>query len=183
MANGTILTKQAVADRLILSAVRLIAQDHDPIAVHCVAASATSLLRELVAGRGQNYGSRTFAAALFENALAQVENRKPLGTLPSDPTVDAAILTVRSGIESGAILSPEDIDVAMPKSVESQALSGVISPFNFMKHADRDPNGFLEETELQPIEATVHAVTAYSFLFPAAPLSQEVRDFLDAHVL
>jgi hypothetical protein len=183
MAQGAQLTKQAVAHRLILSAVQMIEKGHDPLAVHCVAASASNLLRELVATRGQTYGSRVFGAALFENALARIERRVPVGRLPSDPVIDAIIDTVRQGIESGAINSAQDVDVEIPKHVERVAMNSVVAPFNFMKHADKDATTFLDEGDLRPIDATAHAIAAYALLFPGEALSDEVRSFLDSHVV
>lgn len=161
----------------------MLAQGHDPLAVHCVAASASNLLRELVAGRGQTYGSRVLGAALFENALAQIERRSPVGQLPSNPAIDAAIFTVRQGIEDGTITSAQDVNVDMPKHVERQAMDAVVAPFNFMKHADKDANGLLHEGVLQPVQATAHAVAAYALLFPQADLPDEVQSFIGAHIV
>lgn len=182
MVYSTQLTKQAVAHRLILNAVRMIDQRHDPLAVHCVAASASSLLRELVAGRSQSYGSRLFGVVLYENTLADLETREPVWRIPSDPILQNAVMVVRQGIESGTIVSAEDVQVDMPKGVERQAMEAVVAPFNFMKHGDRDASGLLDEAKVQPILSTVHAISAYAMLFPGAVLPEEVQSFIEAHI-
>lgn len=182
MTESVKLTKQAVAHRLILSAVRMISENFDPLAVHCLAASASNLLRELVATRGANYGSRVFGAALFENALAQVEGRPPIAGLPNEATINRAIAMVRQGIEDGEIRSAADVQVNMPKAVERQAMAAIVGPYNFMKHADRDALSLLDEAEIRPIESTAHAVAAYALLFPANALPQEIEEFINKHI-
>lgn len=179
---GILLTKQAVAHRLILSAVRMLHRNEDPLVVHATAACASNLLRELVGRRGQGYAARVFGVALYEAALASLEGRASIAELPKDPTVDAAVAIVRRGIEDGTISSAEDVDIGVPKSAEHDAMRPITAPFNFMKHSDRDSDAVLDEGSLQPIQAIAHAVAAYALLFPSEILPREVQEFLQAYL-
>jgi len=59
----------------------------------------------------------------------------------------------------------------------------LIGPFNFLKHADKDPEGILAEQDVKPVEATSFAVTAYGFLFPDEELDPKVAKFLRQHAI
>jgi hypothetical protein len=180
--HSVLLTKQAVAHRLILSAVRMLNHDSDPLVVHAIAASASNLLRELVARRGKNYGSRVFGVALYEAALAAAEGRPSVAQLPDDPAVAAAIAIIRHGIEEGTISGPEDVDIGIPRSIEHEVMQPITAPFNFMKHSDRDPDEVLDESSLRPVQAIAHAIAAYALLFPGDRLPDEVREFIGGYL-
>ncbi|MCP5397542.1 MAG: hypothetical protein H6918_12600 [Sphingomonadaceae bacterium] len=178
--DQVLLTKQAVAIRLINSAVSMIEAGIDPLAIHAIAASASNLLRELVAVRGPNYGSRVFASALFEQAIARVENRLAVADLPDDPEVEKAVQQIEDAIRNGQVSSPDDVVINMSGKIEAKAMRHISAPFNFMKHGDRDPDGLLNERELRPREALMHAISAFSFLFPNEPLEEATHAFVSS---
>lgn len=182
--NSVLLTKQAAAHRLLLGAVRYFQADHaDPIVVHVIAASALNMMRELISSRGTSFVERTFAAALYEHAHSRVEDREPIFELPYRELMEPIISDLEAQIRSGQISSHRDVNLTgMPRNLERKLLDHILEPYNFLKHADRDPNGSIALSDLKPIEAIVYAINAYSILYPAAELDDDIRVFLAAYL-
>ena len=172
------LTKQAAAHRLIMAAALMDKNAVDPLATHVVAASALNLLRELVQTRGPSYQTRVLQTGLFETATAQIERRNSLFFTDASEEMNAVIEYVKAAILDGSISQPSDLDIVLDSHQERALLKSVNDPYNFLKHADRDPLSTLDESDADPTNALMHAVTAYSMLFPAEALPDEVKDFL-----
>lgn len=179
MTAEVALTKQAAARRLISSAVILARVEGDPLAIHLLAASALNLLRELLRGRGPDYVSRAIVEGLFQAA-----SRLALGEpapFATDPYTDELLREIAERIKSGNLRSADDIKVTGP-SVEYEHMKHITGPFNFLKHADRDPLAHLNESAFRPVETILHAVCAYVMLFPDQGLDAHVGDFAMEHV-
>ncbi len=69
----------------------------------------------------------------------------------------------------------------MPPHVERQLLAHISQPTNFLKHADRDSSGLIDLADVKPIEATMHAITAYAMLFPSDKLTSKAEQFVRRH--
>jgi hypothetical protein len=180
MAGGKIkLTKQAAAHRLIQSAVRLCENADDALAAHLVAGSALGLLRDLVAKRGQSYSSRAWAESMFYAARNHKEGKRT--PFDDDPQLARVIRLICKGIEDGSLTSAEDVKVRMSLQAEKQLLAHISQPTNFLKHADRDPNNLIDLADVKPIEATMHAITAYAMLFPKDRIPAELEKFVLRH--
>src|SRR3546814_16330995 len=95
----TIVDKMTAAERLMQNALDMIDRKDDPLAIHVVASSALSLLRELVGTRGDDYVAQLIKDALFRAAQSTIQGL-PTG-LPESETVDHIFETVVHGIESG----------------------------------------------------------------------------------
>ncbi len=154
-----IVDKMTAAQRLIQSAVEMLDRKDDPLAVHVVASSALSLLRELVGAEGDDYVARVLNEALFRAAQAQLQGL-PTG-MPEAQEIEEIVDRVVAGIEAGAVKSPTDIIITTPKKEVRAWLDYIFKPYNFLKHADRDPLATREEADFDPEGALAHAMTAY----------------------
>jgi len=154
-----IVDKMTAAERLIQSAVDMLERKDDPLAVHVVASSALSLLRELVGTEGEDYVARLLKDSILRAAQAKVQGL-PTG-MPDSEVVEAIVDKVAQGIEAGAVKSVADIVVTTPKNEVRSYLDYIFKPYNFLKHADRDALATLDETDFDPEGALAHAMTAY----------------------
>ncbi len=173
------LTKQEAAKRLIHAAVEMFPANADPVAIHVVASSALNILRELSKVDGRSFVERVFQSALFNGAASHLAG-EPTG-LPDHPIVNEWIEGLAQAIQAGVVHAPTDIKINDAQKLEVETLKYLVDPFNFLKHADRDPNGKLDESKVKPVEATSFAVTAYGFLFPADEVDGKVGQFLKEH--
>lgn len=154
-----IVDKLTAAERLMQNAVDMIDRKDDPLAIHVVASSALSLLRELVGTSGDDYVAQLIKDGVFRAAQAKLQGL-PTG-MPDAEAIDHIVETVTHGIEAGAIKSAADIVIVTPKKEVRAWLDYIFKPYNFLKHADRDPLATLDESDFDPEGALAHAVTAY----------------------
>ena len=174
------LNKQEAAKRLIQSAVSMTNAGSDQLAVHVVATSALNLLRELMKVGGEGFTEKVISSALFFGATKKLEGKDTL--LPDQPQLNELIDRMATDIEAGHLTDPSELKFKGARKLERQALRHLVDPYNFLKHADKDPLGTLEEADVQPVEATCFAVTAYSLLFPTDTFDEEIGKFLDVHI-
>ena len=177
--GAIVITKQAAAQRLILSAVKMFERSDDPLAIHVVASSALNLLRELTQARGPNFTTLSVREGIFRAALSRAKG-KPEPFLGSAEELDGVIDQIVQLIQSGAVKSAEDLEISGGEIDERKYLDKIIRPFNFLKHAQRDPLTTLDEGDVDPFDALTHAIGAFYFLFPGEQLQEEVIDFLRA---
>jgi hypothetical protein len=175
------IDKPAAAERLILAAIAMSDCGEDPLAIHVVAASALSLLRELIEKGGDNYVAKILRQGLFTAATARSKD-EPI-TLPTGPEIDSVIDQVVEAIRTGDVNQPEDLQISLGKDELRDMLGYITRPFNFMKHAQRDPLATLDDTDLDPDGVIVHALTAYSMINPDKGLPDSVKPFLEKHGL
>jgi len=179
MTADIALTKQAAARRLISSAVIFARVEGDPLAIHLLAASALNMLRELLRGRGPDYVARAMIEGLFR-AASCVARGEP-APFPTDAYTYELLREIADGIVSGHLQSVDDINVT-GRSIEFEHLKHITGPFNFLKHADRDPLEHLNESAFRPVETILHAVCAYAMIFPDQRLDTHVANFAMEHV-
>ena len=154
-----IVDKMTAAERLMQNAVDMIDRKDDPLAIHVVASSALSLLRELVGTSGDDYVAQLIKDGVFRAAQAKLQGL-PTG-MPDAEAIDHIVETVTHGIEAGAIKSAADIVIVTPKKEVRAWLDYIFKPYNFLKHADQDPLATLDESDFDPEGALAHAMTAY----------------------
>jgi hypothetical protein len=174
-----LLNKEAAAHRLIVAAVEMCERGDEPLAIHVVASSAFGILRELIAKRGTNYGTQAFKAMLFY-AATQKQKGVDVFNVQDDELDDAVDLVIQM-IESGKISHPNHIQYEMPKHIEFGLSKFIRDPFNFLKHADRDGDSHLPEGDVEPILATMSAISAFAILFPERPVPPQLQAFLTKH--
>src|SRR3546814_14311863 len=112
----------------------------------CSSDLALSLLRELVGTRGDDYVAQLIKDALFRAAQSKIQGL-PTG-MPESETVDHIVETVVLGIEEGGWKTAADVVIATPKKEVRAWLDYIFKPYNFLKHADREPLATLDESDL-----------------------------------
>lgn len=173
--------KLTAAERLIVSGIEMVERGDDPLAIHVVATSALNLLREMIAKGGEDYSAWVLRQGLFHAATAQLKGTP--AKLPTTPEIDALIGDVAAGIDKGEIKEPSDLKVTLTTEALRKLLDYIIRPFNFLKHAQRDPLATLDESDVDPEGAIIHALTAFSVLAPGQALPDQVAPFLAKHGL
>lgn len=176
-----VISKLEAAERLIVSGIAMLDRGDDPLAIHVVASSALNMLRELIQKSGDNYAARVLKDGLFYTASTRITGGSI--TLPTNPELDELIQNVVEGMEAGEINQPSDLTVNLDKEQLRKLLDYIIRPFNFLKHAQRDPLATLDESDVDPKGAIIHALTAFSMLDPGKKLPSEVATFLEANNL
>ena len=151
----------------------------DKLATFVVASAAYSTLRELVKAKGDSFQIAMLRAALFGEA-----KRRLLGLpamLSDEPSVETIVDEIAERIRSGEIKNEDDLKLVLSKDDEREMIRHQTDPYNFLKHADRDPGGSLDEDEIDPFNVIVSALAAYSALFPFETMPMEVPLFLKKH--
>ena len=171
-----VLNKEAAAHRLIVAAVEMCERADEPLAIHVVAASALNILRELIRKRGTTYGSEAFKAMLI-HAAQQKQQGINVFSFDHDE-LNELVDYVSQLLIDDKIDTLDDLGYSMSWNVEKELLKSITEPFKFLKHADRDSNSLLPEGEVEPVLATMSAISAFAILFPNQLLSDSVRSFL-----
>ena len=173
------IDKPTAAERLIVSAIAMSDRGDDLLATHVVASSALNLLRELIEKGGDNYVEQVLKQGLFYAASARIKGADV--TLPTNPAIDALIEQVMGGLAAGEIIQPADLIVKLDKEELRKLLDYITRPFNFLKHAQRDPLATLDEGDVDPEGTIVHALTAFSMICPGKELPEQIAPFLAKH--
>ena len=156
------ISKIAAAQRQLDAAIRMFFQREDELAIHTVAAAAFQILRDVTKQRGGHFTSEVFRSGILSIAREYVR-----GTLPPDkiamikgsslmPTI--AELAERIRVE-GDNFDEQSIRVDVSKGHEHKLWLSEITVF--LKHADRDPNGFLSEDGLDNEKMLLATSAAY----------------------
>jgi len=161
------------------AAVDLANKDGDQLAIYLLATSALNILRELLRKRGPDYVTRGVLEGMFKFAQQRARG-EPLG-FEADANTNQLIDRIAAGIRNGSIKSAQDLR-ATGRSPEYDTLRYITLPYNFMKHADRDPLAHLQENHVKPTEAILHSITAYAMLFPGELLPEMVLSYAAANV-
>jgi hypothetical protein len=175
------LDKPAAAQRMIVCAMAMSDRGDDPLAIHVVAASALNLLRELIDRSGDPYIARVLKEGVF-TAAKHIMAGEPTN-LPESKELDAFIANVIGGIEAGNVQQSSDLIINGTAAEWRGMLAYIVRPFNFLKHADRDPLATLDEGDLDPDGAIMHALTAYSMIRPDFEWPEQAASFLAKHGL
>jgi hypothetical protein len=173
------INKPEAAERLIIAAIGMSDRGEDSLATHVVASSALNLLRELIEAGGDNYVEQVLKLGLFSAASARLKG-DPI-TLPTNPQIDALIEKVMGGLKAGEVTQPSDLTVTLDKEELRKLLDYITRPFNFLKHAQRDPLATLDDEDVDPDGTIVHALTAFSMVCPAQKLPDQIAPFLAKH--
>ena len=176
-----IVSKLDAAERLIVAGILMSERDEDALAIHVIAASALNMLRELIQNGRDDYAAWVLQQGLWHAAWAKLKGA-PVN-LPTTPEIDQLIDDVAAGIDNGAIKQATDLKVTLTPGQLRQQLAYVVKPYNFLKHADRDPLATLDESDVDAVGTIMHALTAYSMLCPGKTLPEEIAPFLAKHDL
>jgi len=97
--------------------------------------------------------------------------------------MDTFVDKVVASIEAGVVKETSDLTINLTADEQRKLIGYIIRPFNFLKHADRDPLATLDESDFMPDRAIIHALTAFSMVCPAKPLPDTIAPFLAKHGL
>lgn len=171
------IDKATAAERMIVAAITMSERGEDPLAIHVVSASALNLLRDLIDKVGDDYVEQVLKVGAFAIATAR-RNDEPL-ILPTNAAIDAVIEHVIAGIEAGEVKRASDLVVTVSPAERRAMLSYIVKPYNFLKHADRDPLATLDDSDINPDDAIGHALTAFTFVCPDKPLPDSIKPYLE----
>lgn len=175
------IDKTTAAERMIVNAIAMSDRGDDPLAIHVVAASALNLMRDLIDKSGDPYVARLMKQGIFITATSRMKGLP--STLPTNAAVDALLDKVIGGIEAGEIGGPDDLILTASPAELRDMLNYVVRPYNFLKHADRDPLATLDEDDFDPDGVIVHALTAHSMACPGKEWPEQISAFLARHDL
>lgn len=161
--NSTIqISKLAAAQRQLDAAIRMFFQREDELAIHTVAAAAFQILRDIVKQRGGHFTSEVFRSGILSIAQQYVQ-----GTLPPDkktmiegsnfmPVITELAEQIRV---HGEDFDKECININVSKWHEHKLWLSETTVF--LKHAERDPNGFLSADGLDNEKMLMATCAAY----------------------
>ncbi len=86
-----------------------------------------------------------------------------------------------AGIEAGAVRKVADLVITLSAAERRQLLDYIVRPYNFFKHADRDPVATLEEDDIDPDGVIGHALTALTMISAGKPLPDTIKPYLERH--
>lgn len=152
------ISKIAAAQRQLDAAIRMFFQREDELAIHTVAAAAFQILRDITKRRGRHFTSEVFKAGLLSIAKQYVQ-----GTLlPHEKAIveGSIIAELAEHIRvQGDSFDKEWIDVNISKRNEHKLWLAETTAF--LKHAERDPNGFLSVDGLDNEKMLIATCAAY----------------------
>ncbi len=175
------IDKASAAERMLVSAILMRERGEDALAIHVVAASALNVLRDLIEKKGDDYVEQTLKVGAFTIATARRNGEEV--KLPTNAVMDAVIEAVSQGIESGEVTQASDLTVTLPAGERRSLLNYIVKPYNFLKHADRDPLATLDDSDIDPDGAIAHALHAVTLVSPGKGLPDEIKPYLERHDL
>ena len=168
--------KLTAAERLIVAGIAMLGRGDDPFATQVVGASALNMLRELIQQGGENYSERVMKEGLFYVATTRLNGDEV--AIPTSPEMDAIVEKVIEGINAGHVEKPSDLILDLDAEGLRKLLDYITRPFNFLKHAQRDPLATLDEGDVDPKGAIIHALTALKMLDPGRDMPEQIAPFL-----
>ena len=142
-----LVTKLEAVRRQIDAAVRMSFLNEDSLAIHTVASAAYVILRDIKKKRSRSEMADTMKAGLF--VVARKIEAGVLKSIP-EPLLDSEVIarkiipSIVESIRRGEVKGPEDIDFAFSNEWEKQHWQEFNATANFLKHADKDPDEFLD---------------------------------------
>lgn len=173
--------KAGAAERMVVSAIIMAERGLDPLAIHVVAASALNVLRDLIDKAGDDYVDQILKIGAFTVALARVKGEPE--PLPTNAAMDAVVENVVGGINAGEVVKASDLIITLSAAERRQLLEYIVKPYNFLKHADRDPLATLDDDDIDPDGAIAHALTALTMISPGKVLPDDIKPYLERYGL
>lgn len=170
LAPKIFVNKLAAARRLLRASVRLYCSNEDPLAIHVVASSGYNIINELKRQRGLNEAH--FVAETEMLGLLKMAQEKVFGKLPKHLAED---WNNRDFLEllASKLKIAEDTDISnLGATIDvgpqySQAFHRKRThAFNFLKHANDDPQGLLDESTVDNFALLMNAMFGYESLAP-----------------
>lgn len=173
----TQISKASAAERMVLSAINMAERGEDALAIHVVAASALNVLRDLIDKSGDEYVDRSLKIGIF--ALAACRRQGEPMKLPTNAAVDDIVDHVVAGIDAGEVTQASDLTINLSVLERRAMLDYIVRPYNFLKHADRDPLATLDESDIDPHGTIAHALSALAMVSPDKELPPAAKGYLE----
>jgi len=158
------IDKATTAERVVVSTVIMAERGEDPLAIHIVAASALNVLRELIKKAGDEYVEQVLKIGAFTIASARLKGERV--DLPTNAEMDAVVDKVIGGIEAGEVMQAADLVINLSAEGQRGFLDGIVKPYNFLKHADKDPLDTMDDSDIDSDYVIRHALSALTMVIP-----------------
>jgi hypothetical protein len=156
------ISKFAAAQRQLDAAIRMFFQREDELAIHTVAAAAFQILRDITKQRGGHFTSDVFKVGILSIARQYVQ-----GTLPPNLKMrieTSSLMRIITELAEHLRLHGDDFDkrrIDLNVSERHEHKLWLSQTTVFLKHADRDPNGFLSADGLDNEKMLMATSAAY----------------------
>ena len=162
MTSTINVTKLAAAERQLREAIRMFFEQRDELATHTVASAAYRILRDLLAKTGRNEAAEVLFAPIF-----YVVRDYRRGTLPlSFQTHPEVMKYVKELAQDFPMINAshefKDFEIGMDGASTKQYWDNFNNAANFLKHADRDPEGTLDPGSIDNFQLLFAATAAYA---------------------
>ena len=156
------ISKIAAAQRQLDAAIRMFFQREDELATHTVAAAAFQILRDVTKQRGGHFTGEVFRSGILSIAKQYVQ-----GTLPPDQKArieGSSLMSLVAELADQIRAQGDNFDkgriqVNVSKRHEHKLWLSEVTVF--LKHANRDPDGFLSADGLDNERMLMAACAAY----------------------
>jgi hypothetical protein len=157
------VTKLGAAQRQLDAAIRMRLAGEDTLAIHTVLAAAYTIMRDLKRKRGRSDLVDGLSKGMFYIArdLATGKLKEMPRQIAEHTRLVATITDLAKRIKAGEKLTPSDASVSVSPVYEEKYWREFNWPANFLKHADRDPDGKFSETNVDSDEFIMRASSAY----------------------
>ena len=171
------IDKATAAERLVVNAIIMTERGEDSLAIHVVAASALQVLRDLLKKAGDEYVEQVLKVGAFAIASARVKGETV--DLPPNAQMDAVVEKVVCGIQSGEVTRAADLVINLDAAGRRALLDSIVKPYNFLKHADKDPLETMDDADIDPDHVIGHALSALTMVSPGKPLPDTIKPYLE----
>lgn len=154
------VTKAAAARRQLDAAIRLWFAEEDDLAIHTVGAAAYRILRDLMEKRDLQPAGEFVRLGLFSFAQSVVEGRDV--NLPDGAEIQAIIDRLAEAIKAGEVRSVDDISPIRDRNGWWKTFN---VPADFLKHADRDLDAGIQESDIDNKSLLLSACGTYARIF------------------
>lgn len=161
----TFINKLLAGERQLAAAIRMYFLELDPLAIHIVSSAAHNVLSDLLSDRGKDasihgivYGLLRAAKDLHEGVINETEVRA---------WGDGALELVKQYcalLEVNPEIDIDQISSAAPHEFARAYWSDRRRSYNYLKHADRDASGFLDEATINNEDTIIQAITCSQHL-------------------
>lgn len=84
--------------------------------------------------------------------------------------MDAVVQKVVGGIQSGEVTQAADLVINLDAAGRRALLDSIVKPYNFLKHADKDPLETMDNGDIDPDHVIGHALSALTMVSPGKHL-------------
>ena len=173
------INKLSAAERQLNAAIRMYFMEEDPLAIHTVASASLNLYADLLRMRGKEPALHNIVYGLFRMARDYIN-----GKLSDDDLSELGeegLEAIKPMIE--ALRKTPDLDIDAIEVSGSHAFVRNFwfdkrKSYNFLKHADRDHDGLLDEASINNEDIIFNAIASSAHL--NCPLSSEKELFYSA---